>query len=141
MVKRIYRTWDEWECYPAGFYEPRPPAGLTDEEAREASRRFLSDDEAFRRGLDRVLAEWPNSCEHYLSNERMNRIAWLGQAAMCVTAGVSRNFRGGFSRLSDDEQKIANATALEYLNRWLVSQGEGPVDAEGAASKTQADMY
>ena len=30
-----------------------------------------------------VIVEWVNSCEHYLSNFAMNRIAWVGQAAMC----------------------------------------------------------
>lgn len=140
-MKRIYHTWDEWECFPAGFYETRPPEAMTEDECRDAYASFLADDDAFRRGLHRVLLEWPNSCEHYLSNERMNRIAWLGQAAMCIETGVSRQFRGGFTRLPEAEQERANATALEYLNRWLVSQGEEPVDAAGAASRTQADLY
>ena len=63
-MRRIYHTWDEWECFPAGFYEPRPPAGMTDDEAREAYRAFLADDEAFRHGLDRVRWQRAHYARH-----------------------------------------------------------------------------
>lgn len=141
-MERIYHTWDEWECYPAGFYETHPPReGMSDEECRDAYASFLSDDDLFRTALERVITEWPNSCEHYLSNERMNRVAWLGQAAMCIETGVSRHYRGGFSRLPQDQQDIANATALEYLNRWLTSRGEPTLTPDEAASRTEMDLY
>ena len=140
-MNRIFHTWDAWECYPAGFYETRPPEGMTDDECRDTSASFLADDAAFRAGLDGVLSDWPNSCEHYLSNDRMNRIAWLGQAAMCHETGVSRQYRGGFNRLSREQQDRANSTALEYLNKWLTARGEEPLTPEAAASKTEMDLY
>jgi hypothetical protein len=140
-VNRIYHTWDRWECYPAGFYEDRAPGGLSKEQAEVAYRDFLADDTAFRVALERVLAEWPRSCEHYLSNENMNRIAWLGQASACIALGLPAAFRGGFNRLSETQQDRANATALEYLNRWLVAHSEEPRTIETAASRTQANLY
>ena len=67
-MKRIYHTWDEWECYPAGFYENRPAnKDLTDDDCRETYRALLADIPRFRAALDRVITEWHNSCEHYLS--------------------------------------------------------------------------
>lgn len=140
-MKRIYHVWDKWECYPAGFYEPKPPKPLTDKDCEERYRSFLADDGAFRAALARVLSEWPNSCEHYLSNENMNRIAWLGQSSMCIATGIPSRFRGGFYRLTEDQQARANATALEYLNRWLVSRGEPPLAPEDAESKTEMNLY
>ena len=141
-MKRIFHTWNEWECYPAGFYESRPVDGdMDDERCRDRYAAFLRDDDAFRAALDRVLAEWPNSTEHYLSNERMNRIAWLGQAAACIAEGLPSRFRGGYNRLTAEEQERADATALEYLNRWLVGRGEVALSPEEAASKTQMDLY
>lgn len=140
-MNRIYHTWDRWECYPAGFYEDRAPGGLSKEQAEVAYRDFLADDTAFRVALERVLAEWPRSCEHYLSNENMNRIAWLGQASACIALGLPAAFRGGFNRLSETQQDRANATALEYLNRWLVAHSEEPRTIETAASRTQANLY
>lgn len=141
-MERVFHTWDKWECYPAGFYENHPPAGMTAGQAVEAYTEFLRDTPRFRAALQRVICEWVNSCEHYLTNENMNRIAWLGQAAMCITTGVPSAFRGGFNRLTDAEQEQANLVALEALNDWLASRGEPPApDLESVKSKTEANLY
>lgn len=141
-MKRVYHTWDEWECYPAGFYNTKPPGGMTADEARQAYTMFLRDLGRFREGLEGVLRDWPNSCEHYLTNVNMNRLAWLGQAAMCHETGVPRAFRTGFSYLTPEEQAAANALALEYLNRWLAGRGEPALPTlDDAASRTQMDIY
>lgn len=140
-MKRIYHTWEKWECYPAGFYNDDPPKGMTSQEATEAYMYFLRDLPRFERALIRVLDEWPRSCEHSLSNERMNRIAWLGQASMCVEAGVPACFRGGFNLLSKDEQAAADAMALKYLNIWLEAHGEPALTIDKAQSKTAANLY
>lgn len=140
-MDRIYHTWDRWECYPAGFYETRPPKGMAIDEAKQAYANFLADTHRFSAALHRVITEWVNSCEHYLSNERMNRIAWLGQASMCLETGISKFFCGGYFRLSQEQQKIADETALVYLNKWLTARDEPSLTMEEAASKTQADLY
>lgn len=141
-MERIYHTWDEWECYPAGLYETHPPReGMTAQECRDAYAEFLRDLDGFRTGLEGVLAGWPNSTEHYLTNERMNRIAWLGQAAMCHETRVPRAFRAGFTLLTPEEQAAANELALEYLNRFLVARGETALTMEQAQSRTEADLY
>lgn len=140
-MKRIYYTWEKWECYPAGFYNDDPPRDMTAQEATEAYMYFLRDIPRFEKALQRVLDEWPRSTEHYLSNESMNRIAWLGQAAMCIDAGVPACFRGGFNLLTKEEQAAANESALKYLNKWLESRGEPTLTLGGAASKTVANLY
>lgn len=141
-MDRVYHTWDKWECYPAGMYETHPPLeGMSAQECRDAYTEFLRDLDGFRAGLEGVLRDWPNSTEHYLTNENMNRIAWLGQAAMCHQTKVPRAFRSGFSALTEGEQEAANELALEYLNRWLTARGEPALTMEQAASRTQAELY
>lgn len=141
LMERIFHTWDKWECYPAGFYEEKPPKGMTSEECELAYRDFLSDLEAFRAGLEGVLSDWPMSCEHYLTNENMNRIAWLGQAAMCYVTGIPSRYRGGYNLLSDDEKEAADNLALEYLNKWMVANGYAEVTPEIAQPRTKANLY
>jgi len=139
---RVYHTWDKWECYPAGFYENKPrDRSLTDDQCRDMYAEFLRDIPAFEAAMAGVLRDWPNSTEHYLSNESMNRIAWLGQSAMCYARGVPAAFRGGFNRLTDDEQQAANLAALGALNKWLAARGESTLTLEQAKSKTEANLY
>jgi hypothetical protein len=115
---RVFHTFDKWECHKAGFYATTKE-GMTKDECEQAYCDFLSDDDFFRETLGKVITEWKHSCEHYLTNVSMNRIAWLGQASACYATGIPHVYRGGFYLLSDKEQDRANKTALEYLNKWL----------------------
>ncbi|CAB4164232.1 ParB/Sulfiredoxin [uncultured Caudovirales phage] len=140
--KRVFHTYDKWECQKAGFYKSMPPEGMTRDEAKNAYRDFLSNPEAFERGLVNVLANWKNSCEHYLTNSAMNRIAWLGQAAMCIETGVPAEFRGGFTLMTEEQQQVANQLALKYLNKWLAENGHEEVGIEAAlADGRQSEIY
>lgn len=138
-ANRIFHTYDKWECYRAGFYATTKE-GMTKRECEEAYRHFLADDEKFREALECVTTEWVHSCQHYLSNGSMNRIAWLGQAAMCYATGIPAIYRSGFFLLTPAEQTRANETALEYLNRWLVENGRDEVSMDQAYSG-QVDLY
>lgn len=142
-MERIYHTWDKWECYPAGFFENRPPGrNLTDGMCKLMYAQFLADIPRFEEAMAGVLKDWPTSCEQWLSNERMNRIAWLGQAAMCYATGIPSTFCGGFNQLTPEQQNAANLAALKYLNIWLESRGEPTLASLKEAERTtQPEMY
>lgn len=132
-MRRIYHTWDKWECYEAGFYELYPEdRSLSEDDCRERYRDLLADIPAFKAALKRVITEWPNSCEHYLSNERMNRIAWLGQASLCIALGIPYRFRGGYMLLTPEQRHAADLAALEALNEWLAMRDHDNTDLIGA---------
>lgn len=130
---RIFHTHDKWECYRAGFYKTSVP-GMTKEQCENAYRDFLGNDVKFREALEVVILSWKHSCEHYLTNKAMNRIAWLGQAAACAAIGIPAMFRGGFNLLTEQQQNHANDIALEALNRWLTANGRTPVTMGEAVS-------
>lgn len=138
---RIFHTYDKWECHKAGFYENAPPKGMTKAQCEEEYRKFLADTGRFADTLERVIVEWKHSCEHYLTNAAMNRIAWLGQAAMCYATGIPSAFRAGFFMLTAQEQERANEVALEYLNRWLAANGREALTMDEAYSGRQSDIY
>ena len=140
-MERIYHTWDKWECYPAGFYAERAPKGMTNEDCEEAYRAFLADLGRFGVGMMRVLDEWKNSCEHYLTNNSMNRIAWMGQSAMCIETGIPARYRGGYNLLTDEQKEAADRLALEYINIWMERQGYPLLTDETVKSRTQANLY
>jgi len=138
---RIFHTYEKWECYKYGFYATHKD-GMNKKECEEAYRAFLSDIPRFSEALSHVISEWKHSCEHYLTNVAMNRIAWLGQAAICYDSGIPSCFRGGFFLLSPQDQKLANLCALEYLNKWMVNNGRQEITLEEAYSgDRQSDIY
>lgn len=138
---RILHTWDKWECYRAGFYAERPPNGMTQDQGEESYRIFLSNLDSFDKALSSVTNEWNNSCEHYLTNERMNRVAWLGQASMAYAQGIPSCCRGGYNRLSQDQKYAADQLALRHLNAWLELHGKDQVMLADAVGRTEAELY
>ena len=141
-MKRIFHTWDKWECYPAGFYENKPEnKQLTDDQCRQLYATFLRDIPMFEASMQSILLAWPRSCEHYLSNEKMNRIAWLGQASVCYAHGIPAIYSSGFQLLTDLEKETANNSALKFLNKWLEKRGEKPVPLGVAMPDIKANLY
>lgn len=139
---RIFHTFDKWECQKAGFYETCVP-GKPKEECEGEYADMLSNDEEFREALERVISEWKHSCEHYLTNKAMNRIAWLGQASLCYSRHIPSCFKGGFNLLTSEQQEKANRTAHEYLNKWLVANNREEISFEEAMGglNRQVEIY
>lgn len=138
---RIFHTYDKWECHKAGFYASKKE-GWSNEQCENEYVRILTDEELFRKALNRVINEWKNSCEHYLTNKAMNRIAWLGQASVCILSGVPSTYSGAWFKLSKEQQDKANMIALEYLNKWLVNNNRLGLDIDEAISiNRQTELY
>lgn len=138
--QRIFHTFDKWEAVAAGFFSPGVK-GRTKDECEEEYCAFLGDLGLFAEGMEKVFKEWPNSCEHNLTNSSMNRIAWLGQAAACASKGLPSTFRGGFAMLPQDKQDAANGLAHKYLNTWLKSKDLPEVALEAALSSRDSDLF
>lgn len=113
------------------MYATAAPNGQSSEGAMIAYCEFLRDLKWFESGLRAVVSRWPISCEQFLNNASINRIAWLGQSSMCIATGIPACFRSGFARLTDREQVKANAMAARYLKRWLRGHSGRPSEAAG----------
>jgi len=138
---RVFHTFDKWECEKAGFYASNVD-GMTADECRTAYYHFLSDVDRFRQAANSVINEWKNSCEHYLTNFAMNRIAWIGQAAMCYETGIPSKFCSGYNLLTPDQQEAANQVALDVLNDWLLQNGRDCIEMDEAISAgRQVEIY
>jgi ParB-like chromosome segregation protein Spo0J len=130
---RIFHTFDKWECHKAGFYA-QSVEGKKAEQCEKEFADFLSDKNRFSETLEKVITEWKYSCEHYLTNTSMNRIAWLGQAAVCYSTGIPSKYSSGWSMLSVKQQDEANEVALEFLNKWLVKNNMETITMSEALS-------
>jgi len=138
---RIFHTFDKWECHKAGFYKSIKE-GMSHEECELEFKRVLSDQKLFGEILDKVIVEWKYSCEHYLTNKSMNRIAWLGQAAVCYNSGVPSRYANAWFDIDEETRKKADETALKYLNIWCKRNGFSDESLEEAASiGRQIELY
>jgi len=121
IMQRIWHPWWLWEDYKCGFYKDISKKDLLAGEL--IYRDFLGDTKKFSFALKKVLANWKFSCEHNLSNSSLNRIAYLGQASICLEEGLPCFCRGGFKLLSIMKQQKANELASRHLKYWLGKYG------------------
>lgn len=120
-MNRIYHPWNKWECYTHNFH-----GGMGDYQKDSTLSLYaslLKDLPKFEAALNTIISKWKYSCEHNLSNESMNRVAYLGQAACALVYNVPHNVcMGGYNLLNETERAAADAMAQKYLDLWLSRQ-------------------
>lgn len=122
-LKRIYHRYEKWECYRSGFFKSKK--GNKEENIQKVVDFFEKEDGInFDISCNSIIHDWRYSCEHNLSNESLNRIAWLGQACVAKELGIDcYTTREAWSFLSDETKNRSNEIAQKYLNEWSVVNG------------------
>lgn len=117
-MKRIWHPFYLWEEVGAGMWETA---------YGEDAKRLLSEAVTFTRNaalygsfMIRVVAEWRYSCEHHLTDENINRKAWVGHAATALAIGCPEYLtRSAWGQLSQKQQDDANAQAQNAIDTWV----------------------
>lgn len=116
-MRQIYHHYETWEEFHAGMWRI-----VTSEEARQFCERaivFTGDAVLYGSYMQRVIREWPISCEQNLSNVSMNRRAWIGHAACCLAISCPEYAtRQAWKQLSPQQQDDANAQADMAILAW-----------------------
>jgi hypothetical protein len=124
-MERLYFHFNDLEEYHGGMW--RIVGGLKKARNALAAAELMRDDVAFEAAMMRALEEWPNSCQHNLTAEDTNRLAWLGHAGCCLAVGsTEENTRTGWHLLTTAQQDAANATAQRVLDAWIEANTEVP---------------
>jgi hypothetical protein len=116
-INRIYHHYDKWEDYKHGFYSDYSKSELND--LNQSVRYVFSSAELTDKYMRAVVLHWVNSSEHNLTNQSMNRVAWLGQAACCFYGGVPSKATMYLWKLLDEKtQRRSDKVALKIISEW-----------------------
>lgn len=138
---RIFHTYDKWEAIEYNFYGSTHKK-YTKIQCEYKYAELLADLQEFESVLQKIIKEWVYSCEHNLTNKSMNRIAWLGQAALAYKHQIPCIFCSGYNLLNENQQLNADVMALKYLNIWLSKNGLNQVTLDEAKSiGRQVELY
>jgi ParB-like chromosome segregation protein Spo0J len=139
--ERIFHTFHKWEAVAYGLYEQVHPT-MSAKQCEYKFIELMTNEELFNECLNAVISEWKFSCEHNLTNRALNRIAWLGQAALAYKWNIPSRYSTGWKLLSDKEQDKANQIALDALNKWQEAHGRQSLTMEEALSfGRQVELY
>jgi hypothetical protein len=116
-MKRIYHPYWLWEDYKAGFYD-----NVSGEEKKKLLLKaveMFNSKELTKLNMLRVVVEWKYSCEHNLTNESLNKIAYIGQGACCLYSKIPSTITmEAWSLLTEEVKNRSNELALFTIKQW-----------------------
>ena len=116
-MERIYHPWDKWEDHKHGLYDN--VSGKVRDDLEKKVFYLFENESVCREFMFRVVNEWRDSCEHNLTNNSMNRIAYIGQSACCLYGGVPATITMDcWSSLDKSVRDRADEIAKEVLSFW-----------------------
>lgn len=117
QIKRIYHPWTKWEDYRYGFYNSC--SGSEKKAKINKVLELFNSEKLTTEYMNRVIKEWKYSCEHNLTNDSLNQIAYIGQAACCLYANIPNTITmEAWSLLDLSIQERANSIAKKVIKKW-----------------------
>lgn len=112
---RIYHPYTQWEEVKHNMWGK---VGNREEYLQRAIK-FTGNTELYGSFMERVVNEWPYSCEYNLGFKGHNRRAWLGHAACALAFQCPEDVvREAWGKLSTYQQIKANEAADKAIARW-----------------------
>lgn len=122
-IKRIYHHYEKWEDWKHGFYDN--VSGKNKHELIKKVIELFSSQEKTQLYMSKVINEWKYSCEQNLTNMSMNRVAYLGQAACCLYAGVPSTITmEAWNKVEEYNRNNADEIAKSLIKKWEVNYAE-----------------
>ncbi len=118
-MKRIFAKYNEWEDFKNGMYEMY---NSEDEDLIRKSVYLLTNSRMFLETCKRVVSEWKITTQVHLTNNTINKKAWLGQASCNYLYKTPELLtRVAWGKLTKDQQDKANNIAESVINSYLLN--------------------
>ncbi len=115
--RKVWHPYWTWEDFKAGMWRQI----ATDERSKmlPIAIEFTGNAQRYGSFMQRIIREWPISCEHNLTDIHMNRLAWIGHAATCLAINAPEYVtRAAWRYLSQQQMDDANKEAERALRDW-----------------------
>lgn len=114
-LERVYHPVDTWEEVSFNMW-----GDVKDKKwSLDAAINFTGDHVEYGKFMRRVTAEWPYSCENALTDQYINRRAWLGHAAVALALHIPEDItRTAWKHLNYEQQLLANKEADAAIQAW-----------------------
>lgn len=116
--ERVYHPVTQWEEIAHNMW-----GEVADRQAAIASAiAFTGDHRSYGKSMMRVVLEWPISCENALTDNNLNRRAWVGHAAVALAIGIPEDItRIAWGHLTDEQRILANKEADRAIHVWSIN--------------------
>lgn len=113
--KRVYHPFWKWEEVDHGMWS----TCKNKKEMLEKAVEFTGNHALYGSFMQRVIKEWPISCENALTDESTNKKAWIGHAACAMAINCPEDItRKAWGYLTDEQRLLANKEADKAIKSW-----------------------
>jgi hypothetical protein len=116
LNKAWYPFW-AWEHWQHGFFGG-PSQILSVAEAEDLRMEFFREPNLFEKTALELFIEWPVCVEHFMTDQEINRVAWLGQVSSFYCHGLSEQYSYVYNKLQKTEREKNNKLAKDLINEW-----------------------
>jgi hypothetical protein len=114
-MKQHFYNYKDWECFQNNMYTIR-----NNETHINHCKLLLSNQELFYTACLLVIKKYKISCLHHLTNNSINKKAYMGAAACNLMNDSSEiEVREAWSLLNEKEKTIANIIATKVINEYI----------------------
>lgn len=114
-LKRVWIPVEQWEEVSFNMW------GEVKNRKRYIERAvtFTGNHRLYGRYMIRVTTEWPNSCLNALTDNNLNKKAWIGHAACALALRCPEDItRQAWGLLSNEQRILANKQADRAIQAW-----------------------
>lgn len=116
-LTKVWHHYKNWEDFSAGLW--RSVSGAERVKLLKLAINFTGDAKLYGSYMQKVIRIWPISCEQNLTDQNINRRAWIGHAACCLAIGSPDDVtRSAWGYLTPTQQDEANAEADRAISDW-----------------------
>jgi hypothetical protein len=114
-LKRVYHPYNKWEEIKFNMW-----GDVTNvKEWLGKAVAFTGDHILYGSYMTRVVNEWEFSCENALTDQYINKKAWIGHAAAALAMNCPEHItRKAWRDLTDEQKFLANKQAERAIRSW-----------------------
>lgn len=110
-IKQVFVPYYEWEDWINGMWVKQGDI--------EYAIEFTGDWKRYGEAMGEVIEAWPRTMLNSLTNQSINRRAFLGHCAVCYKLGISESVtREAWGLLSDQQRYDADAIAEKHIRHY-----------------------
>lgn len=117
-MERIYHPYWKWECYKSGMW--RKESKEYEQNLFDEIISFIGNHTAYGKSMLKAVKFWKYSCENFLTNVSINRLAYIGHAGCCIEKGYPEYLvRRAWKLLNENQRYLANKEAEKAVKIWI----------------------
>jgi hypothetical protein len=121
-TEQVWHPWYEWEEIAHNMW------GTVDDRRAMLKRAvvFTGDHVLYGSFMERVIVEWPISCENALTDPHLGHRSWIGHAACALAMHCPEDIvRQAWGVLSSEQKLLANQKADGAVAAWRYNRQQG----------------